>query len=471
MMVRSLFAALASTAVVAMGCASPTTPPRAAMARASVPAVSFETFEGAELLRLSALDGRLARRFDLQPGPAVREEVAVEASTLASDASEVGPGFVDVFAFEARRAHLAKVGGKLGRQGGRGLERELFERMIAAELARVDEEAKGPFRTIDLVGALERRVASSVAAPTTAEPVKAGLDERPEEKKDDRLLARRIDFLRDQLAAGDLSRHGANALDDALDPLERALSGAGYLAALSSVADLRVFVAARATETIRTGRPRADRAHEVFRLAGIHVGWQGDELDARRRLAEARTLFADELAPRRLDRIAWKRAEASRVDRLVETLFEPKAAPVRTTLDANAGPLRRANPPPERAAAWALVAAVGASSDAEATVLLHDAATFALWIMDMEGGAVATRWDAPSQRPLAWVPPERTERLLQAIAGGGSQAVSLYGAGLAAVLLSTQPAAKRQAAAQRWLAFGEGPFDIIEREIFGRRTH
>jgi len=387
--------------------------------------------EAALFRALAATDARLAVRF-------------------GAPAGEPGlpPLGFDVFAFDRRALRVEDAARTvaswrypLPREAA--LELALVRRMVAEERARVDEERRLPRSASELVRAV---VATWAAAPTPDDA-----------KQRDAWLAENLDEVRGTLSPGSMSWGEANELDDALDALEHAADG--YEATERSLALLRVALGEVAGAPTGNGGGR-DRWAEVRGALKVHVGIDDDAPTLRALFeAEEKKLRAEigERARRIGAELAREAEEAS-----APLLF------VEGRCDGRGSRIRRAAPPPERAAICgaARVAAEsrGDAGDLAALIALHDDVVVGLWAIAIRASGEAPDRAATRYRPLGELTPEREGPLVRRAA---VRAAAAIGAARAVTLLHRNGAEQLRARAERWLTFGDAPLDVIERELDG----
>jgi hypothetical protein len=418
--------------------------------------------------QLAAVDSRFARRMG-RPPPEELVHAAIVQALAAGDADlAVVDDALDPFSFTARARGLDAAKDVLSKAprpetdipvGGvpvarPKLERELLERLVAEEAARLDEERALPRGA----GALLRGIAEAWQPPETP----AAAQER------DKWLAGRLDLVRGSLATGTLSAAGLQDLDAVLDPLERIADSAALTKTLGATAQLRVAIGKAAP-----AQGDAARWANVQAALLAHLGLSLGAADLRARLDDAeRTL-----------RVAAKDAVAKADERAVAFYSEklsfavgtctegarvesphPEGSPVGSSL-AGGSRVRALAPPPEReficGARHPLHDAKHEVARAAALVALHDEAVVALWSLDANGApsdAATQTSTAKGAHPYFGAQPVR-EMNLRRIAE--SRPVAAVGVGLAAAMVI------QEGVLERWLAFGDAPLDIVEREVVG----
>ena len=172
---------------------------------------------------------------------------------------------------------------------------------------------------------------------------------------------------------------------------------------------------------------------------------------------------ASKNAERELRALA-KEASAHADERAVSKLAESM-----TFIPGTCGPsdpgsrVRALGPPPERSficgALHALHDAADEASRAAAAVALHDEAVVALWALAIHGSRGTGHMPdsaAVIAHPFFGAQPDREARLVRI---AEARPVAAIGAGLGAGLMV---GAKMT---DRWLAFGDAPLDVIQREL------
>lgn len=428
---KRLFLALA----VVAGCGG--APPTKVMTAVIDPApANVERFhrEEADLLRaLSTFDPRLALRIGTHPSDAELRKAAMSALIAGDSSLVVHEGALDVFSFESRARGLEAAaksaeGWTYPLAGEAKLERDLVKRLIVEEKARLSEERRLPASASELVRAL----VVTWAPAATPEALKA---------KDD-WLTRRMDDVRESLTNDVLTTVELNELDDALDPLERLT--VGYSGTAASLARLRIALAQVHPASIPLG------TWAEVQSAGLsHLGVKIDLTTLRAELERVRSGLHELIALEnkgvsRVDQSAGK----ERAERLV--LIEGTCR--------NAQGIRSLGPSPERAPICGLLGALATPDLNGNDVLrrvLHDDLTVALWALAIHGDKLEPRRAAEKYRIESGIPPEREVRLLRRAV---VRPVSVLGVGLAVTMLDT-------VSAERWLAFGDAPLDVIATEL------
>ena len=390
------------------------------------------------LRALAAGDPTFALRIGLVPllgGP----DAEVEADWLAARTRVAAVGEAEtLLGAWAEPARLPRAAA--GKAWALRLERELVIRAVREERFRVDHESALPRAASDLV----RAIVMAAAGAAEGEPVRAH----------ERWIGRRLEEIRASLRAATLDATELAELDDALDPVERGAPPA----TTAALARLRVDLAAT-----RRGPPRAANAGELEQATGAHLGISFPMSVIRSRLERAEAAARDSVRAHAA-RLGKDELDAAEHD-AEHHLF--RAAPCGAAGDPSR--IRRAFPPPERAAACASVRALAASaSEVEAHTLLvsrHDHLVVALWAIALRGEGAEPDAVEARIKLLALVPPERRARYLRLAA---VRPVTAIAAGLAAEMLDRRGLVDARAIAKAWEAFGDAPLDVIEREVLAK---
>jgi hypothetical protein len=326
-----------------------------------------------------------------------------------------------VFSFEARARGLDAAaksadGWTYPLSGDAKLERDLVERFIAEEKARLSEEKELPASASELV----RGIVATWSEAATPEALKGR----------DRWLMRRVDDVRDSLKDDVLTTVELNELDDALDPLERLT--VGYTGTAAALARLRI-----ALSQLHPVPTSLTKWSDVQSTAVAHLGVKL-ELDALRTDLERIRLQLREGTP-----AALKGTEERRV--LVDG-----------TCGGSQG-VRAFGPPPERAPICGLLQAL-AFGDVSS---LADDVTVALWALAIHGEGLDPKRAAEKYRLASGVPFDREARLVRRAV---VRPVSVLGVGWAITLLVRENKPQFDLA-KRWLAFGDAPLDVIAAEL------
>jgi hypothetical protein len=434
----ALVAALAFTGGACATAAPPlNVPPRADEAEAAAKEVGeqWAQHEDEVLTALAEGDPTMALRFGGAPslsGP----DAEVEADWLAP--ATRARGLAEAEAALGRwgdSARLPRTGA--GRAWQMRLERELVIRAVREERFRADHEAALPRAASDLARAM---AVAAAAAPST-DPQRAH----------ERWVARRLEEIRASLKGEGLDAEELAELEDALDPMERGASATTTAALVRVRLELEAAPRAKARPADPARLEQALGAHAGTSLPLAVVRSRLDRAEAAAR--EGAVAYAVRLSPddaRRAD----KEAEAALFGAAL--CGEPD----------NPSRMRRASPPPERAATCAEVRRAAAAKDDRDTyvalVVLHDHVTVALWALARsEGGAQPTGAEM-GHRLLSAATPETRARLARLAAVRPTLAVT---AGLAAEMLLRRGADGVTRVAKAWTAFGDAPLDVVEREV------
>ncbi len=394
----------------------------------------FHREEGELLRALSAVDARLAHRMGTNPSEAELSRATMSAVMAGDSSIVVHEGALDVFSFESRARGLEAASKSAEAwtyplAGEAKLERDLVKRLIAEEKARLSEEKRLPTSASELVRAL---VLTWSAAATPAAL-----------KEKDGWLAQRMDDVHASLKNDALTTLELNELDDALDPLERLT--VGYTGTAAALARLRIALA----EVHPAASPVATW-DEVQSAALAHLGMRIDLVSLRSDLERLRADFSVEI----------KREKSS----LPRTDAELKEVLADDTCDGHDG-VRAFRAPPERSGICGLLRSFVGSRLLESHLgerrVLHDEVTVALWALAIHGDRMDPRKAAEKYPLTTGFPVDREARLLRRAV---VRPVSVLGVGWAATfLLETHPEA--QDLADRWLAFGDAPLDVIATEL------
>ena len=422
---------------------------------------SFARDERRALDEVAATDPRFAMRLGGRAGrergaddrPAASDEAlrrAAVAALLAEDADAmVHDGALDFFSFAARSRGL-DTAARIAREARAPAalaktERPLLLRLVAEERARLAEERDLPRSASELV----RGMVDTWGPAETLEAM----------KERDGWAARRLDQVRASLSSATLPRVELIELDDALDPLERLASPSEYAGTAGALARLRV---ALGNVTPAQGRDASWPRVEGQLRAHLGIGATAPELRAR--LEAARSMLRGAIA-------AHLKRAGHADDHAVLNAAEALAfAPGRCAASASESPVRALVPPPERAAiCGALRSVEGADADdarLAALAAMDLEVTTALWALDVHSAGVDPDRAQERTRPLFPLPPEREVRVLRLAV---ARPVVALGAGLAVELLlrhAGSDVSDLRAPARRWLAFGDAPLDVIERDVF-----
>ncbi len=399
--------------------------------------------EEALLGALALGDARLARRFEMAPSKGAVSESALKSILAEDPGTQIVDGRIDAFSFAARErlldeaeARIATWKYPLEKEGA--LERDLLKRLVEEERARVNEERDLPRSASELV----RGALVTWAAPEGEVSLRAR----------DAWLAKRMDEVRATLRDGGLATSELQELDDALDALERLATG--YSEASAALARLRLRL-----DEVPPAKSVDGRWEELRARAKTHLGLDVDATRDRRALEEVEVALRREVKERRA---TLKEDEARREELAAEArvLAEGRCAP-------SGHGVRGFLPPPERAAICGALEGVHGGAAHEEALLpammsLHDDVVVALWALAVHAEGVTPEVAASRYRPLAFFPPEREARLLRLSA---VRATVALGAGLGVVILARGGVREIPKRAERWLAFGDAPLDVIAREV------
>jgi len=391
---------------------------------------------------LAAADPRLAARSGVAGSREAMEKIGYDAMMVEDAAAKFRGSSLDLFAFRAR-AHaldeaakavaalhdplpeVGPVGSALARPR---LERELLERLIAEERARVEDESQ----LGDASGDLVRGIVSTWTPPATPQEV-------PER---DVWVSQHLLEIRDSLR-GPRPHSGPPDLGVALYPLERLLGPGAYPKTSAAIVWVRTAIDAD-TRAV----PRLPSAQRLAREGKIHLGLDltPATLPARLEALEARMR---ELAERALDQAGPEGRRAAEAQARSLVLAERPCPPVQDTR------VRAMAPPPERAAVCgALRALEDEAARAAALVALHDDVVLSI-------AAVV-----PS-------PPLRTRLLSRAEdddfdaleRAARERPIVVLGVALAAELLYGGDVSGADARIAAWRTLGEAPLDVVAREL------
>ncbi len=449
-MARALSTCLALFALTA--CASASRLPAAAPEADPVLAAdaAFRGWESSWLEALAGTDPRLAMRLPGQRVSDAAQKIAAAAAIRGDSDLGTAGGVIDVFSFGVREHELRSLGDDLGQQSGGGTsaseERVLLRRLVEEEELRVVEERASPESGSERVRAIM----------ATWGHVSAGREVEERE----RLVRRGLSDVTGAVAAGKLSRPRSLELEDALDALEHVAVPTGYPEATKVITFLRVELGKAHTPTLGSAPP----AIPLERRLGTYLGTKEDTASLKGRLeAVLARLLAD--AKARLAALP----ESARADALAAaaTHVDEEASCVASEDTRRSSQVRTMKPPPERALvceALVLGGAEGPREEAVATVALHDDVAIALWATSLDAASNdldATRTAHPL---LSSVSPERQDRLVRAAL---VSPVRVMAAGLAAELLDRDGPLARRERAERWMAYGDAPLDLVALALDG----
>ncbi|HEX7600180.1 MAG TPA: hypothetical protein VF316_01200, partial [Polyangiaceae bacterium] len=450
----------AAVAIAACGPAAPVRPrPRSPAveddARAKAKLAAFYADETRILGILSAADPRIARRAHVEPDETELRKAAVGA-ILAEDADvAVDSGHTDIFSFEVRARALAAARKMIASytepladpnvgDGKRPeLERQLLDRLLATEELRLAEERKLPRSAASLL----RGLASTWVPPRTKDELSAR----------DPWLAARLGRIEPTLTPGSLRPAERDDLDDAIDPLERAVFGVNaadaYPLAHAAMTRLRI---------VAQGAGGPDRKESRWDAVGpalaVEVGTKlSPETLARLLAGTAAALEAE--AKRLIGTTMTSERLVTEADALLGAMPACPTPP-------GGSRLRRMDPPPERQFYCAITAmtlkATRADEQQALFLYAHTALVVAQWALAVASGADATKPATEQARPLTFLPPDREQRLLRF---ASTRPVEAIARGLAIEWLFRDGVAPARVRASAWLEFGDVPMDILERDL------
>ncbi len=436
--------------VAVIGCASEARPPPAAVPARDPAAeerardAAFTKGEEQALDVIAAADPRFARRVGFASDEGKRS-AAAQALLKGEDESTIHDGGLDFFAFDARGRAIdeaAKIVASTPSPAGATLERALLGRAVDEERARLAEERDLP----RAASALLRGVVDTWAAPATRDKA----DQR------DTWLAKRLDEVTASLPSGGLTRPELLELDDSLDPLERLTAGSDLQETTRALARLRV--------ALSDARPIASYAGDEWSRvdAGLraHLGVAASPADLLARLGRAEHALREDA---KLLVAGEPNAERPVAERARTMAFEPAGCGAERSVSR----VRALAPPPERAAICGALRALherdaSAVSRAAVAVALHDEIVVAMWALAIHADGVAPARATDRVHPFFGAAPDLEAKWVRYAA---ARPVAAIGAGLAAEMLSRAPDA-----AERWLAFGDAPLDVVEREVISAKV-
>ncbi|MGD0526857.1 MAG: hypothetical protein ABSE49_17050 [Polyangiaceae bacterium] len=422
---------------------SPAGPPGPTPAEERAQTSQLATVEDEAIGWLAAADPRLAVRANATAPHEVLERVGMDAMLAEDTAAVIHGSSLDLFAFRARahavdeaskvvaalKAPLPEVGPVGSALARPRLEKELLERLIAEERARVDEEAK----LGDASGELVRGIVSLWKPP-----------EKPQEVQErDVWVQKHLLEVRDSLR--DPSRGaGAGDLDVALYPLERLLAPMTYPRGMAALAQVRIAIDADMRAV-----PKLPDAERLARAVKVHLGLDVETASLATRLErlEGRLRDAAEGALKAAAPDARRGVEGKARELL---LVERPCPPVADTR------VRAMAPPPERAAVCGALRALTEEPAPAGLVALHDDVLLAL---------SAVTPSPPARTGLLSHPDDDVVETLRRLAR--ERPVVVLGVALAAELLYADDGADARLAA--WKALGEAPLDVVARELGAAR--
>ncbi len=443
-MTRVLSACLSAFALTA--CATPSHRPATAPELDATAAAdtAFRGWESSWLEALAGTDPRLAMRLPRQRVSDAAQRIAAAAAVRGDSDLGTAGGVIDVFSFGVREHELRSLGDDLGQQRAGGAnaseERVLLQRLVEEEELRVAEERASPESGSERVRAIMATWGS----------VSAGREVEERE----RLVRRGLTDVTGAVAAGKLSRPRSLELEDALDALEHVAVPTGYPEATKVITFLRVELGKAHTPTLGS----SPSTIPLERRLGTYLGTREDTASLKGRLevvlaqllADAKARLALLPEPARAEVLA---AAATHVDE--------ETSCVASEDTRRSSQVRTMKPPPERALVCEtllLGGAEGSRDEAMATVALHDDVAIALWATALDSASNdldATRTAHPL---VSSVSPERQDRLVRAALVSPVRAIA---AGLAAELLERDGPGARRERAERWIAYGDAPLDLV----------
>jgi hypothetical protein len=391
----------------------------------------LEAWEDAVVRELAVIDTRLAMRTRVMPTEADLAKATMDAVIAGDRGLGVLRGALDLFSFEARARKLEALHPVLNARPpppADELEIEIVRRLVYAEEARVKRERGLPRSASELV----RGVVASWTPPST----------EADAKERDAWLARRLEDVRVSLGDGSLASAEVWELEDSLDPLERLCDPGGYPSATAGLARLRIALGALGRPASSPPSPGAiDR--ELADLVGLGPGLMN--VEQRLRETEEALRGSVNVGPVALEKAAS----------LVVGERPCEAVP--------SSRVRSFVPPPERTTVCgALVALAHAGEEegrAAALIALHDDAVVASWAYAVQAAGKDPE-RVVVEHPLL-LGRDARERLLRFAVARPLAAIAV---GLAASLVVSK-SEPPEARARKWLAFGDAPLDIVQREL------
>ena len=402
---------------------------------------------------LAASDPRLAGRLGITASDDVIRAIGTRAILAEDGATALRGASLDLFSFHARARTLDTAAADLVNTVGATalpetaptgatptrprLERELLARLIAEERLRVADEEP----LTDGASALVRAMVATWQPGASAW----------QWHEQDEWAARRLLEIRAALKGGG-PRAAQSDLEAALYDLENVLVPMQYPRAVSALTE--VHAALDADE--RPDLPAATPA----RLAALLKAFFGttDALETiARSLEAARAPLAAQLSPALAAMTRESRDAVNTAARAM--LFEDAACPGPAD-----SPVRAATPPDERSGICVALRQFERSTQSDARlaalIALHDELVIALWTIA-----------PPSPRtPIATLSFRVDEDLADKLKHlAASRPLIPLGAGLAArdLILAGERGPRL---AQAWIAFGDAPLDIAERELSPARA-
>lgn len=428
-------AAIVCLALGALACHVMPPPPRdATQATLEAYVRSFRRAEPILLESLSRSDPRFARRLRIAPPPR----------------------FTDPFAFDVRAIGLENVVLELARvtlPEWRGTEPHvLVEHRLEEELVYrlvLEEEFRLAHERDDV-----RAAAGLLSAIATAWP-SPQLESDEGARYVDSVLAWRLAQVRGALRPFAISEAQREELRAAVDALDARAARAPLPRVRAELLRLRAAIAVAWAAPFAT-----EEWDDVATALHAHLGAHGDHDALVTSVTRAAAIYRAQ-AEVGLGVIAAARA--------TEVRRRAGAALHASTCRALAvdSVVRGLAPPAERTlACGAVQLAASAEDDLDelaALVVLHDVAVVGAWSLAMHG-AVRDATAARARWPLMGTVSAPREAELAHVAA--VRPIEAIGAALAAVLLTHEGMAHVVATARAWRAFGDAPFDVVERELF-----
>lgn len=401
---------------------------------------AFVAVENQAIDWMAAADPRLSMRLGATAPKEVLDRIGTEAVLSEDATAQIRGSSLDLFAFRSRARsldHAAKIiaafesplpdaapaAAELTRPK---LERELLDRLIEEETARVAEESK----LGDASGELVRAMVAMWSPPATPQDV-------PDR---DAWVSKHLLEVLASVRQG-RPRTGPTDLDAALYPLERLLVPLDYPRGAAAIAKVRVAI----DEDMRAVPPIASPEY-VAGSVRAYLGVAVDPAALRPRL--------DRVEGRLRDMANAALAAGADERRAVEGRARALLFSEKTCLPVPGSRLRSMGPPPERAAICGVLRALVEDPPA-AIVALHDDVILAIAAVDRS---------PPPRTGLLSKPDDEVVDSLRR--GARERPVVALGVALAAELLYRD--VTREGAQPRllaWSALGEAPLDIVSREI------
>ena len=450
-----LLLALGACSPAAPGGHKPRTPDAEGDARAAAQLAAFYGDETRILAIVGAADPRIARRAHMEPDETELRKAAVGAILAEDTDVAMDSGHTDIFSFDVRgralgaaRKILATYTEPLADPNvGDGkrpeLERQLMDRFLSTEELRLAEERKLPRSAASLL----RGLALTWVPPSTKEQLAAR----------DPWLAARLGRIEPTLTPGSLRPAERDDLDDAMDPLERAVFGVNAADAypLSHAAMTRLRIVAQGA-----GGPdrKESRWDAVAPALAVEVGTKLSAETLARVFAGTATALDVELK-----RLVGTAVTNDNLVTQADALLGPAA---QCPTPPGGSRLRRMDPPPERefycAVAAMTLKATKADEQQALFLYAHTALVVAQWAIAVASGTDAAKPATEQARPLTFLPPDREQRLLRF---ASTRPVEAIARGMAVEWLFREGVAAARIRASAWLEFGDAPFDLLERDL------